>query len=46
MSKKAFQDYYPDHFSHCYGCGRLNDAGLKIDGFVKSQRCHPELVEG
>jgi hypothetical protein len=24
MSKKAFQDYYPDFFSHCYGCGRLN----------------------
>lgn len=30
MQEKAFQDYYPDHFSHCYGCGRLNDAGLKI----------------
>ena len=33
MSKKAFQDYYPDHFSHCYGCGRLNDAGLKIKSY-------------
>jgi acyl-coenzyme A thioesterase PaaI-like protein len=30
MSQKAFQDYYPDHFSHCYGCGRLNDHGLHI----------------
>jgi len=30
MSQKAFQDYHPDHFSHCYGCGRLNDAGMKI----------------
>ena len=28
MTKKAFQDYYPDNVSHCYGCGRLNDAGL------------------
>ena len=33
MSKKAFQDYYPDHFSHCYGCGRQNDAGLKIKSY-------------
>ena len=33
MSKKAFQDYYPDYFSHCYGCGRLNDAGLKIKSY-------------
>ena len=30
MTKKAFQDFYPDHFSHCYGCGRLNDHGLQI----------------
>lgn len=30
MPDKAFQDYYPDHWSHCYGCGRLNEAGLHI----------------
>lgn len=29
-NQKAFQDYYPDNFSHCYGCGRLNDKGLQI----------------
>ncbi len=33
MHEKAFQDYYPDHFSHCYGCGRLNDQGLKIKSY-------------
>lgn len=33
MQKKAFQDYYPDHFSHCYGCGRLNEQGLKIKSY-------------
>ena len=33
MQEKAFQDYYPDHFSHCYGCGRLNEAGLKIKSY-------------
>lgn len=30
MTKKVFQDYYPDYFSHCYGCGRLNEYGLQI----------------
>jgi acyl-coenzyme A thioesterase PaaI-like protein len=30
MSPKAFQDYYPDHLSYCYGCGRLNEHGLQI----------------
>ncbi len=23
--QRAFQDYYPDELSHCYGCGRLNE---------------------
>jgi acyl-coenzyme A thioesterase PaaI-like protein len=27
MPEKAFQDYYPDSLSHCYGCGRLNERG-------------------
>ncbi|MDH3405132.1 MAG: PaaI family thioesterase [Acidobacteriota bacterium] len=27
---KAFQDYYPDDLSHCYGCGRLNERGLQL----------------
>jgi acyl-coenzyme A thioesterase PaaI-like protein len=30
MSEKAFQDYYPDELSHCYGCGRLNEKGYQI----------------
>ncbi len=30
MTSKAFQDYYPDDLSHCYGCGRLNADGLRI----------------
>ncbi|TRM10934.1 PaaI family thioesterase [Lentibacillus cibarius] len=25
--KHAIQDDYPDDFSHCYGCGRLNQEG-------------------
>ncbi len=30
MPDLAFQDYYPDAWSHCYGCGRLNEHGLQI----------------
>jgi acyl-coenzyme A thioesterase PaaI-like protein len=26
----AVQDHYPSDFAHCYGCGRLNDHGLRI----------------
>lgn len=33
MEKKAFQDYYPDDLSHCYGCGRLNEKGLQIKSY-------------
>jgi acyl-coenzyme A thioesterase PaaI-like protein len=30
---KAFQDYYPERFSHCYGCGRSNPAGLHLKSY-------------
>jgi len=30
MPQKFFQDYYPDAYSHCYGCGRLNEKGMHI----------------
>ena len=33
MNQKAFQDYYSDHLSHCYGCGRLNEHGLQIKSY-------------
>ena len=33
MPEPAFQDYYPDEHSHCYGCGRLNPKGLKIKSY-------------
>ncbi len=37
MSQKAFQDYYPDHLSQCYGCGRLNEHGLQIKSFWRGE---------
>ena len=33
MTEKAFQDYYPDNLSLCYGCGRLNYDGLQIKSY-------------
>ncbi len=30
MTEEAIQDTYPENVAHCYGCGRLNDAGLHI----------------
>ena len=26
----AVQDHYPDDVAHCYGCGRLNEQGLRL----------------
>ncbi|MDE3065390.1 MAG: PaaI family thioesterase [Acidobacteriota bacterium] len=26
----AVQDFYPDHFARCYGCGRLNERGYHL----------------
>ncbi len=33
MELEAFQDYYDDDYSHCYGCGRLNEHGMKIKSY-------------
>ncbi len=33
MTIPAFQDFYPDHLSHCYGCGRRNDLGHQIKSY-------------
>ena len=33
MTQEAFQDYYPDAWAQCYGCGRLNEHGLQIKSY-------------
>jgi acyl-coenzyme A thioesterase PaaI-like protein len=33
MPEKAFQDFYTEDTSYCYGCGRLNEHGLQIKSF-------------
>lgn len=42
MDQQAFQDYYPDLLSYCYGCGRLNDQGLQIKSYWDGEEsvCH------
>lgn len=30
---KAFQEMYPPQFSHCYGCGTLNEHGLHVKSY-------------
>ena len=45
-AQNAFQDYYDDSVSHCFGCGRLNEQGLQIkthwDGDETVTRFRPE----
>lgn len=37
MHDKAVQDRYSDDFSHCYGCGRLNEHGLQIKSYWEGE---------
>ncbi len=42
MAEKAFQDYYPENFSYCFGCGRLNQQGYQIKSYWVGEEsvCH------
>jgi acyl-coenzyme A thioesterase PaaI-like protein len=33
MTTKAFQDYYPDTYSNCYGCGKNNEHGYHLKSY-------------
>ncbi len=33
MTEKAFQDFYPEYFAHCYGCGSMNEVGNQLKSF-------------
>lgn len=38
MTDHAFvQDFYPDDFAHCYGCGRLNPSGHHVKTAVEGE---------
>ena len=38
MMDLAFQDQYPEQFSHCFGCGRNNPAGHQIKSYWDGDR--------
>jgi acyl-coenzyme A thioesterase PaaI-like protein len=42
MRDQAIQDFYPEEFSHCYGCGRLNPEGMQIKSYWNGEEslCH------
>lgn len=44
MTAGAIQDYYPEEFSHCYGCGYGNDAGLKLKSYWDGRRATAEFT--
>ncbi len=33
MGSPAFQDFYPEELSHCYGCGKNNPQGHQIKSY-------------
>lgn len=37
MKGKAIQDFYPDEYAHCFGCGRLNREGLHIKSYWEGE---------
>ena len=44
MEEKAFQDYYAEDVSHCYGCGRLNEEGLHIRSYWEGEESVARLT--
>lgn len=35
---KAIQDYYPEEFAHCYGCGYANPKGMHLKSYVEGDK--------
>lgn len=46
MTGKAFQDYYPDELSHCYGCGRENPAGHQLKSYWDGDETMARFLPG
>ncbi len=43
---KGIQDFYPDHFGECYGCGRLNEHGYQLKTFWDGDETVTRFVPG
>ncbi len=46
MTQKAFQDYYTEDFSHCYGCGSQNPRGLKLKSYWEGDQSIAKFLPG
>jgi len=46
MDEMAFQDYYSDDYSHCFGCGRLNEKGHQIKSYWDGNEGVCRIVPG
>lgn len=43
---KAFQDCYPDRFSHCYGCGKSNPRGHHLKSYWDGEETVARFTAG
>ena len=43
IAEKAIQDYYPDDFAWCYGCGRLNQGGHHFKTAWQGDKTHTTI---
>src|SRR5512140_1026089 len=43
---KAFQDFYPDRFSHCYGCGKNNPHGHHLKSYWDGEETIARFTPG
>jgi acyl-coenzyme A thioesterase PaaI-like protein len=37
MNRKAVQDFYPEDFAQCFGCGKLNEFGHQIKTYWEGE---------
>lgn len=42
----AFQDFYPDRFSHCYGCGKSNPQGHHLKSYWDGEETIARFTPG
>lgn len=43
-SSPPIQDFYPDDFAHCYGCGRDNTSGYRIKTYSADSQTVTDFV--
>lgn len=46
MTQTAFQDFYPDDLSYCYGCGRLNEHGYHLKSYWDGDESVAKFLPG